>query len=463
MLVTKTKGELASESFKLAQGHRLVRYGNVTYIPADYETLDTSITPDVDRTIWLPMSTEQIARLAAEQFDTLFANTTERSNFEYMVAQNADLVEDKVTALLVRTPEGLRELTRQGLLVEATGVFRPNTMSPMLNTDEAAKAEVFGVIEGWLNSEEEAESLLNHLASSLAPHWSAVKYVLLIGEGRNGKSVLLRMLQALFGLENCSSVTRQQISEASPSVLDLNGKLLNIVFDGMATYLKDSGMEKSLIAGEPVGIRRLYDSMNTTVQTNALFLEGLNREPKTGDKSTALQKRLVRYQFPNVYPLNKGFEKHMLSEQMLGAFLSLLIDRYVVEEEVAEALALTSKGEALQLEQMYINSIGLQFLKYVHDHDPLGIDGVLGKSTTDLVAEFKSWRVRDNSDIGSWPEPDVLAQLNPCLNTERRSVREGTKVVKVRFVTSLKYEAKMFIDSLQGEEVPDDSPAVVED
>ena len=71
MKETKTKLALAKEAFMLAQGSALVRYRNVTYIPADYETLDTTVPPAPDRTIWLPMDRVQIQRRANEQFDTL--------------------------------------------------------------------------------------------------------------------------------------------------------------------------------------------------------------------------------------------------------------------------------------------------------------------------------------------------------------------------------------------------------
>lgn len=464
MLHLKTKGELAKDSFTLAQGHSLVRYRSVTYVPADYETRDTDVPPDPDRTIWLPLDRLDIQRMAARQFDTLFANDSELSNFNFMVAQNAIQQEKEVTSLLVRTPTGLKELEADGQLVNATGDFRPNALVPMLNEDPAEKQRILDVISGWLDSEEEATSLLSHLATSLAPGWSAVKYVLLLGEGRNGKGTLLKMLQDVFGRENISNVTRQAMAEEKPVVTELNGKLLNIIYDGRAEYLKDSGTEKSLVAGEPVPIRKLYESASTTVQTNSLFIEALNHEPKTKDKSTALQKRLVRFHFPNIYPLNHKFERTMRTEEALGAFLSLLIDHYVCEDEVATRLAPTTRSIELQLEQMYANSLGLQFLKYLEETDALGaVDAVLGSSMHELAQKFQAWRLKEN-DISTWAEPDVLAQFTPLLNTERKSVRAEGKVRKIRVVTSLKAEADAFIHSLKGtDDDADILSAVVED
>lgn len=462
MLELKTKKELATYAFRMASGSQLVRYRSTTYIPADYETLETAVVPDIDRTIWLPVSRADLRMLAADQYGVLFANDGELNSFDFMVAQSANQIEKNVTSLLVRTPQGLAELDDTGHLVKVTGDFRPNTLLPMLNPDDKVKSEVLHVIREWLNSDTEADALLSHLASSLAPGWSAVKYVLLLGDGRNGKSLLLKMLQSLFGAANVSSVTRQAMSLESPVVTELNGKLLNIVYDGAAEYVKNSSTEKSLVAGEPVSIRRLYESTGTVVQTNALFLEGLNREPKTHDKSAALQRRLVRFVFPNVYPLNHAFERHMLSEKILGAFLSLLIDYYVKEDDVAVRLAPTTQEIQLQLEQMYVNSLGLQFLKVVAERDALGMSSLIGEPLELLVEQFRSWRLKEN-DLGSWSDPDVQALFKPLVNTERKSVRDTTGVHKIRVVTSLKHEAAAFVDSLEGTEDEAHDDTVVAD
>lgn len=461
MLGLRTKQQLAHDAFTMASGHKLVRYHNVTYLPIDFETQEHDPAPDKERTIWLPLSRDRIRRLAAHQFDTVFASDAELKSFTFMVAQNSKEIDEDIDELLVRTPAGLKKLTSEGTLVDVTGDFVPNTLTPVLNEDKKKKAEVFGVIEEWLQSEEEAESLLSHLATSLAPGYSAVKYVLLLGEGRNGKSVLLRMLHAILGNDNVSNVTRQDIALESPVVTDLNGKLLNLVYDGKAKYLEDSGAEKSLIAGEQHSIRLLYDSAPTVVRTNALFIEGLQQEPKSKDKSTALQKRLVRFQFPNVYALDRKFERKMLAPDALGALLSLLIDRYVLEDELAERLAPTTRAIELQLEHMFVNSTGLQFLKHIEETGALGVAEFLGQPISVLVGTFQSWRIKEN-DLATWGEPDVIALFNPLFNTERRSVRIDGSPRKVRVVTSLKSEAAAFIESLKGDDTDDTKALVAE-
>lgn len=462
MLNLKTKKELSVEAHKLAKGNELVRHRGTTYIPADFETLETDVVPTPDRTIWMPLSRKDIQLLAAETFDTLFSSDSELSSFDFMVAQNSINNEAASTSLLIRTSEGLRQLTADGELEEVSGDFVPNYVQPMLNQSREDMDRVFKTVADWVDSEEEAHSLLHHAATMLAPGWSAVKYVLLLGEGRNGKSLFLKMLKQLIGERNMSSVTRQHMAEQSPVVCELNNKLLNVVFDGLAVYLKDSGTEKSLVAGEPVHIRKLYESTPTQVSTNALFMEGLNKEPKSNDKSQALQKRLVRYQFPNVYALDLGFEKKMLTEDSLGALLGLLLEHYVKPSEVATKLAPSKRAMELQLEHMFTNSLSLQFIKHVDEKDAEGIRSLLDSPLTDLVQRFQSWRVTEN-DLGTWAEPDVIALFNPLVITERRSVRTGAGPRKTRVVVALKQEANDFLDTLKGEVDDDEEAALVAD
>jgi putative DNA primase/helicase len=280
-----------------------------------------------------------------------------------------------------------------------------------------------------------------------------VKYVLLLGEGRNGKSVLLFMLTDLLGVENYSKVTRQMIAERSPVAAELNDKLLNVVFDGEMGYIKDSSMEKTLIAGEPGVIRRLYESGTTTVQTNALFIEGLQLEPKVRDKSPALQKRLARFRFPKVYAQDKKFAKHMRSPEMLGAFLSVLIDHYVHEDELAEKLALTAASLELQLEQVFIGSPVLQFLEHLAGTDQSALDKLnSGSMTTEtFLASFKPWAQAQN--LAERSDSDLLSMMKTSFDLGWKTIRGADKKpASKRVIKAIRPETLMALEQLKGSE-----------
>jgi hypothetical protein len=456
MLNNFTKKELTQLANDMASGFGIVKYNHTLYLPVNYRTraIDQALAPE--ERVWIPMSMPQVLDLASQTSKVMFYSEGEKSSFYGMVEQAAKPAYAAPGTLLVVKGDALAELRADGQLHEPTLEFCPNFISTPVNDDEEAKASVKATMVEWLDdSKEDAESLLSHLATALAPHWSAVKYVLLIGEGRNGKSVLMKMVLALLGQHNVSHVTRQDMSASKSTCLDLQGRLANIVFDGPASYLKDSGPEKSLIAGETTPIRRLYSSLVTPVTTNGLFLEGLNREPKTGDKSLALQKRLVRFQFTRTYELDYKFEHHMLSEPMLGAFLALLLDHYVLQSEVHKKLKPTQASVSLQLEQMHTNSMPFQFVTWVDEEDALGVEGLIGEFITDVAVKFKHWRLSEMGDINVWNDKDVEQMLTPLFVTERKSKRINGRVRKVRVITGFRQQLDQFIHYLRGEEEAD--------
>lgn len=457
---TKSQRERDDLAPVIASSYEVVSYKGVLYIPADFETLERHVTPMPERKVWLPF-THKMIRMTARHHDLSFRDDRELNSFRYQMEAEAIEVTAEVSELLIRTDEGLRMLTREGVLVDPTGSFIPNYLPVKLNADEQVKEQVMDLLIEWVDDDEEALSLLRHLATTLAPHWSAVKYVLLIGEGRNGKSLLMEMVERIFGEENCSHVTRQQISESNPVVTEVMGKLVNIVKDGPASYLKDSGNEKSLIAGEEIPIRRLYQNHPTMASTNGLFIEGLNREPKSRDKSSALQSRLARFEFPNVYQEDRMFYRWATSPEVTGALLSLMVDNYVREQEVQIMLAPTARSIELKLDHMISNSQELQFLMWLEDNGgPTGADELLSKDMRTAVQKFKSWRLL-LGDVGVYSDDDVARNLRTVLQVgPRKSVRQGNKITKTRTVEGYKPDANRVLGYHRTEEVVSDETVV---
>lgn len=443
----KLKKELAGAAQTLAQSYELVQHNTTTYVPAHWESEEIEPKSDPVEQIWLPMTRTDKRVLANKKAKILFSTDSELNSFDFMLKQWAVENFDTAHTLFIRTDEGLRVLDQDGALIESNGSFLPNFIRPMLNTDEADKAEVFEVISHWVDSEEETNSLLNHLATSLAPGWSAVKYVLLLGDGRNGKSVMLSMLTDLFGSENVSNVTRQQMAEQLPVCVELNNKLLNVVFDGRMDYVKDSGLEKTLIAGEPGYIRMLYESGLTKVQSNALYVEALNKEPKTRDKSSALQKRLVRFWFPNVFARDIAFEKHMRSPRMLGAFLSLLVDHYVAQDEVIDRLAPSAGALSLQVNQMWANSPALQFVEHLVNKDPKWATKFIGSPIEPLVDSFMAWRI--DQGYSEYSSADTINMFKDCFTIGWKTVRNGATTSRKRKIDGIKPETEALIEQMK--------------
>jgi hypothetical protein len=457
----KTKPEMHRTATALAQQYQLVRHNGQLFVPVLWsDPVVSSTIPDPKETVWLPMTPEDVEEFGNTVGKILFQTGSEFTSFHYMLKQEAARPKKPhVDEVFIKTIDGLRVLAPTGELIEPTGDFIPNVLWPTLNEDPDVKQEILDIMAEWLGDPEPVKSLLHHLATTLAPHWSAAKIVLLLGAGRNGKSTLLKMLDKTIGSANVSNVTRQQMAALAPSIVDLNNKLVNIVFDASNKYVDDSSTEKTLVVGEKFPVRLLYNSTNTIVQTNALFIEGQQEEPKTRDKSVALQRRIVRFWFPKEYPLDYKFEEYMLSEKILGAFLSLLLDHYVKPTERAEKLVASEASYDLQIEQVVLNSKTFQHLHELVTKDPDNATRLIGRPVEEVAGIFHAWLLNGKDDYSAL---DAARMLKECYVTGRKSVRESGKVKKVVVIQDFTPDAKRMIAKIT-EEGDEDDDGVLDD
>nr|DAL38057.1 MAG TPA_asm: dsDNA helicase [Caudoviricetes sp.] len=445
-----TREKLAEAARTISESFALVNHKERLYVPIDYLTKESSPQPDEANKVWQLLKSEDLVRFANMYGNILFANDSEKRNFEGMLLQLATQKPDDATFIFIATEAGLKQLHADGSLKDPDGTFSPNFITTKVNSNPDDVQFVKNTITEWVGSDEQATSLLHHLASALAVTWSAVRYVLLLGEGSNGKGVLLTMVTTLFDPVNISGVTRQLMADSSPACLDVNNMLLNIVMDGPATYLGDSGLEKTLVAGEPAYLRPLYSGTLMKAQTNALFIEGLNKEPKTRDKSKGLQRRLIRFWFNNEYAQDLRFSRKMRSPRYLGAFLQLLLDHFVTEDTMPELLKPTKEATDLRVDQMLVNSMGLQFLLDLHQKNPKQIDKLIDSDIAALVGAFNPWVLSQTGD--HYSDLEARKMLGDLFHTRRSSRRVNGAPQSYYKITGFKTETQQLLEQLKGGE-----------
>ena len=457
MPALRTKQELASIARSFAVIRELVVFRRNIYMPVNFLTAlpDTSSAPD--QIVWALMDTDAIREYANAQLQILFYSDAEERAFKHMLRQFARTV-IHADGILVRQKENkVMQLSGLGQMIEVTGEFIPNYVNIPYDP-ERKTGELFDIIKGWLNSEEQAHSLLYHLATVFQPTWSAVKNVLLIGQGRNGKGTLIKMVERLVGELNISNVTRLEMAGRRPTITSLNGKLLNLVYDGPMDYLKDSSVEKTLVAGEPFTVEIKFENDPVRVQTNALFLEALNKEPKTRDKSPALQVRLARFHFPNKYVDDETFLDKMLSEEMIATFLQLLIEHWVNKDEKGVKLALTVESLDMQMDQVWDTSSILRFLENISTRDSKFL-GNLKKYTMPVdtfIMVYREWL--ELNGYRNMEDDYVLQQLSDSFNMARKTIRVEGRPTSRRCIVGIHPDTLNAINILEQGGSLDDTP-----
>lgn len=159
----------------------------------------------------------------------------------------------------------------------------------------------------------------------LGKHLSLEAALILLGEGRNGKSVLIKTLTKFVGEDNTSYVELQDIGNSNRVVM-MDGKLLNVGSDSSDKNF-DPSQFKRAISGEPILGRQLYQNAYIIKDIPKSVFAMNNLPFSQGDTSFGLLRRLKIIQFEKIIDedkIDRDLDKKLEAE--LSGILNLAIE-----------------------------------------------------------------------------------------------------------------------------------------
>jgi putative DNA primase/helicase len=126
------------------------------------------------------------------------------------------------------------------------------------------------------------------------------KFLILLGEGSNGKTVALTVLTRMLGEENVSHVLIEVFGRQFQLMPTL-GKLANIVSEIGDGDRVDEAVLKAFVAGEPIHIDRKHLSPIHATAT-ARLIAATNNLPAFADRSSGLWRRMIILPFRVAIP-----------------------------------------------------------------------------------------------------------------------------------------------------------------
>jgi putative DNA primase/helicase len=170
--------------------------------------------------------------------------------------------------------------------------------------DPEATAPKFGqflidVFIGDDDTQDKIRAVLEMIGYTLMAHCRHEKFVILVGGGANGKSVMLSVIEALLGFANIAGV--------QPSMFDrtfqrahLHMKLANIVTEIKQGEVIDDASLKGIVSGEPTTVEQKFKDPFVMRPFSTCWF-GTNHMPSTRDFSDALFRRALVIPFNNVF------------------------------------------------------------------------------------------------------------------------------------------------------------------
>lgn len=145
------------------------------------------------------------------------------------------------------------------------------------------------------------------------------KIFLFHGEGGNGKGTLMRLLRAMLGMANYSSISLHQLVDDRFATSGLYGKIANISGDLSSRFLSDPQVLKEITGGDSISASRKFGQSFEFVPY-AVPVFASNEYFRTSDSSIGWRRRWEVIEFSRRVDGLGGFDEQLLLDDIPGIF-----------------------------------------------------------------------------------------------------------------------------------------------
>ena len=206
-------------------------------------------------------------------------------------------------------------------------------------------------LHSWLSDEETMMFLQEYIGYCFLPTCKMRTAVFLYGEGANGKSLFIDVVQKLF--EHSYTVAQLQSLSHRFGTTSLIDKMLIVCSDIDSTYLDKTGVLKQIIAGDEV--RAEYKGgKDFSFTPIGKMLFSANRLPKSSDRSYGWYSRLQFVPFERRFEPNQQYYEKVISTMSTEEGRSVLLN-WAVEglQRLMTNKKFTLSDSMLEAKQVY--------------------------------------------------------------------------------------------------------------
>lgn len=203
------------------------------------------------------------------------------------------------------------------------------------------------------------------MAYSLYRDYPYQKFFILYGEGKNGKSAFLRLLETILGGHNVSCVKPQDLINDRFASVNLFGKLANISPDIPYTELNDSTLIRELTGDDDIrGQFKHKDSFN--FKNHAKIIFSANELPQVKDKNYAFDRRLYIIMFCNrIQNPDPDIIRKIATPEQLSGLMNYLLE--VLKELYKKGFRFSYDPEVIDVSKLYCE-LSNSLAKFLKEH-----------------------------------------------------------------------------------------------
>jgi P4 family phage/plasmid primase-like protien len=153
------------------------------------------------------------------------------------------------------------------------------------------------------------------------------KAVMLVGSGSNGKSVFLKIIEALVGSQNTSHIALQDLDKDRFAAAGLYCKMVNTFADLKQLKLTSSGNFKMLVSGDSIRAQHKFKDP-FSFRNYAKLIFSANKIPESDDETYAYYRRWLILEFEKIFDEDRDtrlIDKLTTPEELSGLLNLALI------------------------------------------------------------------------------------------------------------------------------------------
>jgi P4 family phage/plasmid primase-like protien len=143
------------------------------------------------------------------------------------------------------------------------------------------------------------------------------KAIMLIGDGRNGKSKTMSLIKAFIGVDNCIELPLEQMEKDVFALAELHNKLVNLSGDISKTAIRNSANFKKTTGRDLISAARKFLT-RLHFQNSAKMIFSCNELPPTADVSEAFFGRWLLLDYPYRFLSEQTIHQLFMSEVYLA-------------------------------------------------------------------------------------------------------------------------------------------------
>jgi len=285
-LVSTVKAETEKiNPVKIAE--RILRENRIIYCAESFYRYDAGCYRELDRT--------EVMKMIKLILGLEFSSWKAREVFASLEAEAFLKTDDLNATDLLNVRNGLLDLREFRLIPHTPDVYSSIQLSVNYNPDARCIRWEQMLWEVFRSDRYKVEALQEFFGLCLTRETKYEKSLFCLGEGANGKSVMLHVLQQLLGAENYSAVMLEQLQNFHYTA-DLFGKLANISLECNAKSSVYDSIFKAVVSGDPIQADAKYRKP-FKFRPFCKLVFALNNMPRVDDKTDAFFRRILLIRF----------------------------------------------------------------------------------------------------------------------------------------------------------------------